>query len=98
MVPVPAIAGQARRFDAEYSSHFPRANLCYETFESRPLHFAGAGTSEVLIDDLHLTKSKLAGVIGQPILPALALQIVNDLAWRGLSNINNSTALEQFDR
>jgi hypothetical protein len=43
-------------------------------------------------------KSKLAGVFGQTILPALALQIVNDLTWRGLSNINNSTALEQFNR
>ncbi|HEY6852077.1 MAG TPA: hypothetical protein VI320_38445 [Terracidiphilus sp.] len=42
-------------------------------------------------------KSKLAGVIGQTILPALALQIVNDLTGRGLSNIDNSTALEQFN-
>ena len=98
MVPVPAIAGQARGFDAEHSSYFSRADLCYETFESGPLNFAGAGTPEVLIDNLNLMKSKLAGVIGQSILPALALQIVNHLTWRGLSNRDNSTALEQFNR
>ena len=79
MVPVASIAGQTRCFDAQYSSHFSRADLCYKTFEARPLHFAGTGTPEVLIDDLYFMKSKLAGVIGQTVLPALALQIVNDL-------------------
>jgi hypothetical protein len=98
MVPVPSIAGQTRCFDAQYSSHFSRADLCYKTFEAWPLHFARTGTPEVLIDDLYFMKSKLAGVIGQTVLPALALQIVNDLTGRGLSNINNSTALEKFNR
>ena len=98
MVPVSAIACQARCFDAEYGPHLSRADLCHETFKSGSLHFAGPGTSEVLIDDLHLMKSELAGVIGQTVLPALALQIVNDLTGRRLPNINNSTALEQFNR
>jgi len=71
-----------------------RADLCYKALESRPLHFAGTGTPEVLIDDPHLMKSKLAGVVGKTILPPLALQIVNDLTGRRLPNINNSTALE----
>jgi hypothetical protein len=57
MVPVPAIAGQARGFDAEHSSYFSRADLCYETFKSGAFHFAGAGTPEVLIDNLDLMKS-----------------------------------------
>jgi hypothetical protein len=98
MVPVPSIAGEARCFDAQYGSHFSRADLCYKALESRPLHFAGTGTPEVLIDELHFMKSKLAGVIGQAILPTPALQIVNNLTGRGLSNINNSTALKKFNR
>ena len=42
-------------------------------------------------------KSELACVIGQTVLPPLALQIVNDLAGRGLPNINDSTALQQLN-
>jgi hypothetical protein len=61
-----------------------------------PLHLARTGTSEVIIDDLHLMKSELAGVIGQTILTALAFEIMQDLAWRRLADIDNRAALQQI--
>ncbi len=41
-------------------------------------------------------KSELAGMIGQTILPAPDLDVMQDLAWSRLANIDNSAALQQI--
>ena len=48
--------------------------------ESRALHLPGSRASKILVDYLDLLEAKLASVVGQTILPALALLDVNHLS------------------
>jgi hypothetical protein len=48
--------------------------------EPRELHLAGPRASKILVDDLDLLEAKLASVVGQAILPALAFLVVNHLS------------------
>jgi hypothetical protein len=41
---------------------------------------AGSRASKILVDNLDLLEAELASVIGQAILPALALLVVNHLS------------------
>src|SRR5437764_3956979 len=66
--------------------------------ESRALHLAGARAPEILIDDLDLLEAKLASVVGQAILPALAFLVVNHLSRRGLTNIDDGAPLQMVRR
>jgi hypothetical protein len=42
----------------------------------------GPGASEILVDDLDLPEAKLASVVSQAILSALAFLVVNHLSRR----------------
>ena len=50
--------------------------------EPRTLHLAGPSASKILVDYLDLLEAKLACVVGQAILPALAFLVVNHLSRR----------------
>ena|SRR5579885_93726 len=94
MMPVSAITGQAGSLNAKHGADLSRANLRNQMLESRALHLAGARASKILVDYLDLLESKLASVIGQAILPALAFLVVNHLSRRRLTDIDDGTPLQ----
>ena len=65
----------------EYRAHFTGTDIGHEPFESGALDLAGTRTSEIIVDDLDLLESELTGLIGQTVLPPLALQVVSYLHW-----------------
>jgi len=50
--------------------------------ESGAFHLAGSRASKILIDYLDLLEAKLASVVGQAILAALAFLVMNNLSRR----------------
>ena len=82
MMPVPAVARQARCFDAEDGAHLARTYFCHQMLKPWAVHLSGAGATKILVDNLNLLEAQLSGVIGNAVLPPLALLIVNYLSWR----------------
>jgi len=80
VMPVSTVASQAGRLNAEYSANVSRADFCNQMLKARPLYLAGARATKILVNDLDLLEAKLASVVGQTILPTLALLVVNHLA------------------
>ena len=53
-----------------------------QMLEPRALYLAGPRASKILVDYLDLLEAKLASVVGQAILSALAFLVVNHLPRR----------------
>jgi len=97
-MPVAAIARQTGRLQAEHSAHLAGADIGNQTFEPRALDLAGTRTSEIFVNDLDLLESELAGLIGQAVLPPLALQVIRHLDRGGLANVHDRPALQMIPR
>ena len=82
MMPVSAITGQTRSLNAKHGANLSRADFRNQMLESGALHLAGPRATEILVDNLDLLEAKLASVVGQAILPALAFLVVNHLSRR----------------
>jgi len=82
MMPVSAVTGQAGSLNAKHGAHLSRADFRNQMLEPRALHLAGPRASKILVDYLDLLETKLASVVGQAILPTLALLVVNHLSRR----------------
>ena len=80
MMPVPTVTGRARSLNTKHGANLSRADFRNQMLESRALHLAGSRASKILVDYLDLLEAKLASVVGQAILPALALLVVNHLS------------------
>jgi hypothetical protein len=79
MMPVPVVAGQARGFEGAHRSDLALAHGRQQLAKAWALLQAGATASQVLIKDDDLGKSQATRVIGQRILPPLALVMGADL-------------------
>jgi len=82
MMPVPAVTSQAGSLNTKDGANLSRAYFRNQMLEARTLHLAGPRTSKILVDYLDLLEAKLASVVGQAILPALAFLVVNHLSRR----------------
>jgi hypothetical protein len=82
MMPVSAVTGQAGSLNAEDGANLSRADFGDQMLEPRALHLAGPRASKILVYYLDLLEAKLASMVGQAILPALAFLVVNDLPRR----------------
>src|SRR6516164_374119 len=98
MMPVTAVTGKAGSLNAKHGADPSRADLRNQMLESRALHLAGPRAPEIVVDDLDLLEAKLASVVGQAILPALAFLIVNHLSRRRLTNIDDGAPLQMVRR
>ena len=66
MMPVAAVARQARSLNAKHGAHLSRAYFRDQMLKSGTLHLSGTRAAEILVDDFDLLKAKLASVIGKP--------------------------------
>lgn len=94
MVPIPSVAGKARCVEAEHCTDLARAQAAHQSFETRTVDSAAGGTTKVIIDHIDIAEAPATRNIDKLILPPLALQIVLDLTWGGLSNVDHSLALQ----
>src|SRR6266571_6361403 len=96
MMPLPTIARQARGLDAEHGTHCARAHRAHQLLESGPLDHPRSRASQILVQDHDLLETQLTSVILQTILPTLTLPMLQHLAGRGLTNVDNRSAFQPF--
>src|SRR5262249_61813857 len=85
-VPIPAIARQARGLNREH-----RADRHQEFVKANARNTRSRMTL-IIVDYRHFLPSDLTSAISESILADLALEVVGDLAWRGLTDIDDGTA------
>src|SRR6266436_10268583 len=96
-VPVAAVTSQPRRFDREYGTDATFADRCQQSLEARPID-ATAGAAKIIVDDLDCGPAELSRTIGEPVLTAAALRIVQKLISRRLADVDESGAAQVISR
>jgi hypothetical protein len=96
MMPVPAIPRQARGFNAEYCSDLTATNLRDQALKAGAFDQTRSRFPEVVINSNDVIEAKAAGIVGEPVLTALAFEIVHNLYGRGLPNVYYSAAAEMI--
>src|SRR5580693_201846 len=96
-VPVAAVTSQPRRFDREDRTDAAFADRCQQTLEARPIH-APARAAKIIVDDLDCSPAELPGTIGEPVLTAAALRIVQVLIGRRLADVDKAAAAQMVRR
>src|SRR6266545_3591565 len=97
VVPITVVAGHARDFGGHDDADVAQSHLSDESIESDASYASTATTySKVFIDhhDLRSRPAQVGGPLYQAILQALALSVVQDLAGRGLTNVDRGLASE----
>src|SRR6266542_2452241 len=95
VVPITIVAGHARDFAGYDDADVAQSHLGDESIESDASYASTAPTySKVFIDDhdLRWRPAQLGGPLHQAILQALALLVMQDLAGRGLTNVDRGLA------
>jgi len=98
VVPVAAVACETGRFEAEHRTDDTLADLAHEISKAGPIDCTTRRTTEILIDDRHITESVGTCEIGEIILAPLALEILLDLRSRRLSHVDDSSAAKHTRR
>src|SRR6476660_639085 len=96
-VPVAAVTSQPRRFDRKYGTDAAFADRCQQAVEARPID-ATARAAKIIVDDLDRCPAELPGTIGEPVLTAAALRIVQELIGRRLADVDKSAATQMVSR
>src|SRR5436190_14849085 len=96
-VPVAAVTSQPRRFDREYRADAAFADRCEQALEARPID-ATARAAKIIVDDLDRGPAELSSTIGEPVLTAAALRIVQKLIGRRLADVDKSAAAQMVSR
>jgi hypothetical protein len=81
--PVAAVAGQPRCLDRKYGADPTLTNRSQQALEARPID-AASRAAQIIVDDLDCGPAELSSTIGEPVLTAAALRIVQKLIGRRL--------------
>ena len=95
VVPLTIVAGHARDFGGYDDADVAQSHLGDESIESDASYASTAPTYSKVFIDHHYLRSRpaqLGGPLHQTILQALALLVVQDLAGRGLTNVDRGLA------
>src|SRR5437660_224953 len=96
-MPVATVAGQPRRLDCKYSADPPLTDRSQQALEPRPID-AASRAAKIIVDDLDSSPAELPGTIGEPVLTAAALRIVQKLISRRLADVDESGAAQVVSR
>jgi hypothetical protein len=94
MVPVPVVVGQPGGFQGEDGPDTPCTHGREQLAKARALVASGPTPADILIDHDNAGKLQPAGLIGEGILPPLALGVGADLRACGLADIDIGITLE----
>src|ERR1700751_2313624 len=92
-MPVAAIAGETRALDREHRADVSGAD-CSSRTSAIGAGDAASRAAKVIIDDLDASPAELPSAIGERILSALALLVVDQLIGRRLANVDVGGARE----
>src|SRR6266478_2618740 len=96
-VPVAAVTGQPRRLDREHRADAALADRRQQALEARPID-AASRAAQIIVDDLDRGPAELSSTIGEPVLTAAALRIVQKLIGRRLADVDESGAAQVVSR
>src|SRR6478609_833367 len=96
-MPIPAVAGQPRGLNRDHSANSPFANGGEQLLEPGT---RGATTraTEIVVDYDRLAPAQLPRTVGQAVLAALALAVVDNLVGRRLANVDDGLASKVLRR
>lgn len=84
------------RFAGCDRAHLTQADFGNHALKACTRHRPSRGPSKVLVDDLDLTRPQLSQPCFHRILQLLALQVMNHLIWRRLTNVKNRLAFQML--
>src|SRR5438270_3416597 len=90
-MPVATVAGQPRCLDRKYGADPPLTDGSQQALEARPID-AASRAAQIIVDDLDHGPAELTSTIGEPVLTAAALRIVQELICRRLADVNEGAA------
>src|SRR5437016_6047094 len=96
-MPVATVAGQPRCLDRKYCADPPLTDRSQQALETRPVD-AASRPAKIIVDDLDHGPAQLTGTIGEPVLTAAALRIVQELICRRLADVNEGAAAQVVSR
>src|SRR5207249_3348606 len=98
VMPVATVPRQSRSLDANHGADFAAADFSDQALESGALHQAGPRASQVVVDHHDLLKAELARLVGQAILPSLALLVLKHLLGGRLPKVNDRPSMQPLIR
>src|SRR5947208_16219010 len=96
-MPVAAVAGQPGCLDRKYGADPPLADRSQQALEARPID-AASRAAQIIVDDLDCGPAHLSSTLGEPVLTAAALRIVQKLIGRRLADVDESSAAQVVSR
>src|SRR5947209_14333582 len=96
-MPVAAVAGQPRCLDRKYGADPPLTDRSQQALEARPID-AASRAAQIIVDDLDCGPAELSSTIGEPVLMAAALRVVQKLIGRRLADVDESSAGQMVSR
>src|SRR5258707_14510899 len=91
-MPVATVAGQPRRLDRKHGADPPLTDRSQQALETRPVG-AASRAAKIIVDDLDHGPAEVPSTIGEPVLTAAALRIVQELICRRLADVNKGAAV-----
>ena len=98
VMPVPAVAGQARCVEAQHSANLARAERSDELLEAGPGDHAARRAAEIVVDHLDRLEATSSGNVDQLVLAPPTLGVSLDLGLRRLPHIDHRLALQDRRR
>src|SRR5690349_12916509 len=98
MMPVSAVAGETGCVKAKHGADLACAQPADELLEARARHGAAGGATEIVVDDIDITKTVAARFINEVILATLALKMDLHLRLCGLAHIDDRLAAQDCRR
>src|SRR3984893_3523634 len=90
-MPVATVASQPRCLARKYGADPPLTDCSQQALEAGPID-AASRAAEIVVDDLDHGPAELPSTIGEPVLTAAALRIVQELICRRLADVNEGAA------
>src|SRR3954454_25169569 len=82
---------------SQYGADPPLTDRSQQALEARPID-AAARAAQVIVDDLDGGPAELSSTIGETVLTAAALRIVQKLLGRRLADVDKSSAAQVVSR
>jgi hypothetical protein len=92
LLPVAAVAGEARHFPRRHRAHLAQADLGDHPLEAGAGHAARGGAPEVVVHDLDLRPAERREPVAHGVLQRAAFRVVQDLVRGGLPHVHDRPA------
>jgi hypothetical protein len=96
MMPVTPVSGQTRGFDTKDGAYLSGTDLGNKPLESGAFDQTGAGAPEIIVNHSDVAEAQLSGTIYQAVLATLALLVMQHLARRGLTDVDDGSPPKVF--